>query len=129
MLAELLESPDIACELALVTFSEETLAAAQSLRKGRSCRPELTEEQAATSASLAKKALEGKLVLFLGAAVSAGAGAPDWNELLEGLAEAAAIPPNQFSEEKLDYLDTATLFQCVWRRGAAHPSGRSPRGD
>lgn len=60
-------------------------------------------------------ALAGKLVPFMGAGVSAAAGAPTWRELLDRLADKLGVPPDIQAElQRLNALDCAEYLrsQC-----------------
>jgi hypothetical protein len=84
-------------DIALTTASGPAYAAAINARKilsrsGEKVWPEsLSEEFRERAEVLARSALNGELVLFLGAGVSAGAGLPTWKELLESLAGKAGV--------------------------------------
>lgn len=80
-------------DLVFVARTRSMHAAAQRARLDRAgafaaLSPALLEQ----AERLARHAREGRLVLFLGAGVSAGAGLPEWTELLRQLATAAEVP-------------------------------------
>jgi hypothetical protein len=60
--------------------------------------------------SLATNAIDSHLVLFLGAGVSAGAGLPNWRELLRTIAETVKFPPQDRFDD-LDCRDQATIIK------------------
>ena len=60
---------------------------------------------------LAQLAVEGKLVIFIGAGVSIGAGMPSWNGLLEELATNNSIDIRSEHWKSLDYLSKAELIE------------------
>ena len=61
---------------------------------------------------LAEQARLGKLVLFIGAGVSASAGVPQWRALLTGLAERAKLGAEERCLlEKMDFRDQAAILQ------------------
>ena len=60
---------------------------------------------------LAKLAAENKLVVFIGAGVSIGAGMPSWAGLLQELAEGCNINTNDNNWNSLDYLSKAELIE------------------
>lgn len=66
---------------------------------------------------LARFAREGRLVPFLGAGASVGAGAPSWWGLLEDLARTAGIAEEHIpSLQQLDARDAATVIARIGRR-------------
>lgn len=80
-------------DVAFVARTRSMHAAAQRARLAlsdafSSLSPELLDHARA----LAGHARAGRLVLFLGAGVSAGAGLPDWSSLLRQLADAGGVP-------------------------------------
>ncbi|MCA9546178.1 MAG: SIR2 family protein, partial [Myxococcales bacterium] len=83
-------------DVALVTWEAAQHAAAQAQRSPADFRglpPALS--QAATR--LARQALQGRLVLFLGAGVSMGAGLPDWGALLTALGHQAGLTAEEMA--------------------------------
>lgn len=72
--------------------------------------PALSDAQRQEAIALAGLAVERRLVLFLGAGISRGAGLPDWSALLERLAERAAIE-DRAGFARLDYLDRAEVLE------------------
>ncbi|MDP9417400.1 MAG: SIR2 family protein [Actinomycetota bacterium] len=77
-------------DVALVTWSRSDYAAVQALRADSGVDPDLDDELEDYARRLAAEVVEGRLVLFLGAGVSAAAGLPAWWDLLERLAEYGA---------------------------------------
>ncbi len=75
-------------DVALVTWARSDYAAVQALRAGTE--PELGPGLEDYARLLAAEAVAGRLVLFVGAGVSAAAGLPAWWDLLERLAEYGA---------------------------------------
>src|SRR5262249_26517751 len=80
-------------DLALVARDPDVFAAARAARGADPASwPDLAAGDPALE--LAELAGRGRLVLFLGAGASAGAGLPDWNGLLQQLARAAGVAPD-----------------------------------
>jgi hypothetical protein len=99
-------------DVVLVTYTPETLAAAQAARRLlASSWPELSDEQVEQARTLAIRAREGKLVLFLGSGVSKPAGFPMWKELLEGLVDDVNPRPDPEEFNALDVLDQAEIVR------------------
>ena len=92
---------------------------AQALRRQDETRyigGELNVVQVGKARSLANEASAGKLVLFIGAGVSAGAGLPAWKGLLDEIAAELGISAEQRSAfQELNVLDWARLLEhrCV----------------
>ncbi len=110
------ERHDVDC--VLVTYDGPTQAAAQAERRrwlkesGEQGWPDLTRELVAVGKGLARKANRGRLVLFLGAGISFGAGLPMWGTLLAELAERAGMDEEEREAlSKLDVLDQAELIE------------------
>ncbi|MEZ4335363.1 MAG: SIR2 family protein [Sandaracinaceae bacterium] len=103
-------------DVAIVAFEPAAHAAAQAARRrlarrdARDLWPALSPELEATARGLAREAVAGRLVLFLGAGIGAGAGLPSWNRLLGAIAEDVAIT-DRAAFEKLDYLDRAAILE------------------
>lgn len=107
-------------DLVFVAFEESAFAAAQACRRGwveaESDRdptfPELSHDQREQARTLARRALNGNLVAFLGAGVSIPAGLPGWGQLLR---DAAATTPELASRleglQSLDALDQAQVVE------------------
>ena len=98
-------------DVALVCWSAEDLAAAQAARTEP---PPLEPGLLSSAHRLAALASEQKLVVFMGAGVSAGAGLPTWGTLLDGLAEDAGFGPAERS--RLAAMDPLDRAQLVSRR-------------
>ncbi len=109
-------------DIVLVTYGDKSYAAAQRARRlvvdqdhleatwtfdGRS-----TTDLQNWANQLAEAAITSRLVLFVGAGVSAGAGAPTWNQLLADIARVAGFRPEALSLlAKKDPRDQATLIE------------------
>ena len=109
----------IDADVALVTFTDDQFAAAhharQKLVEGDGVEQHwsgLSPALMDTGRNLAARAVEGKLVLFVGAGVSKCAGLPDWQELLERLAgEAGFGDAEKQALKELPDVDQARLIQ------------------
>lgn len=103
-------------DLVFVAFEASAFAAAQACRRRgigeRDLFPELSSAQRAHAQDLARRALNGNLVAFLGAGVSIPAGLPSWGQLLH---DAAAGTPELASRvealQSLDPLDQAQIVE------------------
>jgi hypothetical protein len=110
-----------AVDLVLVLWTPAAFAAAQAVR--RSSVERQTDDAVATSTGLtpalvaearrlAAIAERGRLVLFVGAGVGAGAGLPMWHELLERIAVETGVPVSELPAfDTLDPLDRARVLQ------------------
>jgi hypothetical protein len=112
-LQKAVEEQDV--DIALVAHDGPALAAAQAAREQfdptRSWK-ELPGPLRAEADRLATRASRGELALFLGAGVSAGAGMPPWNDLLEQLAETAGMSEQERDGLKhLDVMDRAVIIE------------------
>jgi hypothetical protein len=103
-------------DVALVTWTEEDFAAAQAARRaaardGACVWPdELRPELRVHAEKLAALASQQRLVVFMGAGVSASAGLPTWSQLLDDLAaEAGFTEAERRGLEALTPLDRAQL--------------------
>lgn len=98
-------------DIALVAWTPEDLAAAQAART-----PEWSISAAATAQAidLARKASQQRLVVFMGAGVSAAAGLPMWGELLDQLAVTAGFAPEE--REQLARIASIDRAQLIARR-------------
>lgn len=116
-------------DVVLVTQNPEAFAAAQRARRmhwghhwearWRHAFAETSDETSPgdpikTATALAKQARRGRLVLFVGAGVSAGAGLPQWTTLLEQLAANLDLPVEEM--KSLGALDRATVIATALER-------------
>lgn len=107
----------MSADIALVTIRRSTFAAIQLERNRfvagiRVWEDALSESLRKEASRLAELAREGKLVLFLGSGVSAGAGLPTWKQLLEQLARVAQMPEHEIAlMEKMSFLDSARVIE------------------
>lgn len=83
-------------DLALVTARDADLAAAQALRT-RDDFAALPARLHRKALGLARRARAGRLVLFVGAGASVGAGLPTWDALLDRLATRAGLSPAEMA--------------------------------
>ncbi len=88
-------------DIALVTYDDEAFAAAQVERRNLNCEWDLDEAQRVRARELATVALDGDLVLFMGAGASMGAGLPSWQGLLEDLADEGGISARDIESLRL----------------------------
>jgi hypothetical protein len=80
-------------DVAVVVRDVTEYAALQAARLRRaSSWSELPATAATTADRLAEEAVRGGLCVLTGAGISVGAGLPTWTQLLQGLADGAAIP-------------------------------------
>ncbi|OBA89089.1 hypothetical protein A5633_07960 [Mycolicibacterium elephantis] len=115
-LQELADEHDI--DIILVTFRDKQYAAAQRARRQVVDPNALdrtwqfaTRGLAAKARHLADLAIDNRLVLFIGAGVSAGAGLPTWKDLLTNVAADAKVNPQYLKLlDKHDLRDWATLI-------------------
>jgi SIR2-like domain len=80
-------------DVALVLRRPSDLAAAQRVRRAEGVSWQLPQELAEVAVQLGRRARSGQLAVFLGAGVSAAAGLPTWEELLDELATRAGLAP------------------------------------
>ncbi|WP_320671518.1 SIR2 family protein [Patulibacter defluvii] len=110
-LAERPDGPDVA----LVCFDHEHYAAAQRARRAAGAEREfaarLGPELDARVRELARHARDGRLVPFVGAGVSMGAGLPSWVGLLDELIAQAGMEADRSALDRLDLRDRAALIQ------------------
>jgi hypothetical protein len=103
-------------DIALILYSEPAHAAAQSKRSSADW-DALSADVRKHAATLAASARKGNLVLFLGAGISQQAGLPMWKELLDRLADRAAMPKDEVEALKLLYpLDAAAVLESRLKR-------------
>lgn len=100
-------------DVALVTNEQASFAAAQAERlRVADAWAGLPEPLRVEGLRLARLAAHGKLVLFVGAGVSVGAGLPTWPQMLARLAvEAGLRPEERAGLERLDALDRARIVE------------------
>ncbi|QGG94356.1 SIR2 family protein [Actinomarinicola tropica] len=98
----------------LVAYDPAAYAAAQQARS-RYARPplQLLPAAQATFDRVRDEARDGRLVLFLGAGASMGAGLPSWRTLVNGLIEETLGPdrPSDSQLGRMDVRDIATLIE------------------
>lgn len=123
-LGELARDPELDTDIVLVTYGEKPYAAAQRARRmvieddneaairahWQFNNEPPTGNLVESARKLAEAAIDSQLVLFLGAGVSAGAGLPDWKELLAKIAEAVQFEPRE-RLKSVDPRDQATILQ------------------
>ena len=95
---------------------QKAYALAQHLRKTQDVDawPELTADEMRHAKRLGALARRERLVPFMGAGVSVSAGAPTWSELIERLADRAALEPavrSALFDQGRDALDQATFLR------------------
>ena len=78
-------------DVALVLRSPSDLAAAQRERRGEDGGWDLPDDLVELAGQLGERARRGQLAVFIGAGVSAAAGLPTWEQLLEELAAASGL--------------------------------------
>lgn len=116
-LAELVERSGQVFDLVIVLHDSAAYALAQDKRRGtaRECWASLDDRLMAALKPLQHKARQGRLVPFLGAGTSVGAGAPTWAALLDRLAQELDVPAEIRNElTALNPLDAAEFLrsQC-----------------
>lgn len=121
LLAVLDEEARAACvDVALVVYEEAAYAAAQAVRRREPERWFKTPPCARRGLdALVAEASAGKLVLFLGAGASVGAGLPMWSALVDGLAREAGLGDELEALARLPLLDRARIIE-------RHFEGKSP---
>jgi hypothetical protein len=78
-------------DVALVLRGLSDLAAAQRVRRGEDGGWDLPDHLVGLAEQLGEKARRGQLAVFIGAGVSASAGLPTWEQLLDELAAASGL--------------------------------------
>lgn len=114
-------------DVVLVLRDEKDFALAQELRKrgGGPWWNSLAPELLARAEELSKEAQNGNLVPFMGAGVSISAGAPDWKELIQRLAQRISLSPSELqSLDSRGVLDQAGILRTLYeeRRKEGWPS-------
>ncbi len=99
---------EVEADVVLVCREVSHFAACQQVRNRHAKWEALDGAARAEASRLAALARTDRLALFLGAGVSKGAGLPDWNKLLESLAEGCGLNYEELA--KLDVLDKAQLL-------------------
>jgi hypothetical protein len=115
-----------AVDIVLMTNTDRAFAAAQWARRHRLAAagsdpmriwPDLSPELVATARGLAADAAAGKLVLFMGAGVSASAGLPLWRELISDLAQEVGFASAELEAlGRLHLLDQARIIETRLQR-------------
>jgi hypothetical protein len=102
-------------DVALVCFDHEHYAAAQRARRAAGVGDELAAALGADLhrrvEALAGHARAGRLVPFVGAGVSMGAGLPSWVGLLDELISQAGMEDDRAALDRVDLRDRAALIQ------------------
>jgi hypothetical protein len=121
-------------DIALVLWTPAAFAAAQAVRRAaleRRSDAEVGGEVGLPAALVAEArrigqlAEAGRLVLFIGAGVSAGAGLPLWDEMLRWIALETGLPESDLAPfERLDPLDRAGVLQGRLLRQGQSLAGR-----
>jgi hypothetical protein len=101
-------------DLTLVTYTKHAYAAAQTVRRraGEAAWNSLPDALRMTADRLGQEALDGNLVLFLGAGLGYAAGLPGWAGLLAYLADIAGMSDGERAAlAELDVLDQARIVR------------------
>ena len=114
------DRPDV--DVILVLRDGKAYAAAQQARtrvQDQSLWSALTDEHESEAQRIAALSRSGRLVVFLGAGASMGAGLPSWSDLLAGLAERAGLSEEQRDELRhLEHRDAGRILdQRLTERG------------
>lgn len=122
-------------DVVVVAWSRELFAWSQAVRRSRMTTTfsELPRRLGPPVSRLGRLAAEGRLVLFVGAGVSAGVGLPTWDGLLRALEDEHLTKAQRKSARTLDVLDRAAVVaskldgETVGQAVAKHFSGaRTP---
>lgn len=115
-LLDLVQDPALDADVVLVAWDAAHYSAAQQAR-ARYAPPhaDLRRDLVEPLEQLVTEADRGRLVLFLGAGVSMGAGLPSWQALLDALVEETGMAPRLDADARrgLDTRDVATLVKLA----------------
>lgn len=102
-------------DVVVLVWSPELFAWAQEVRRDSVDMRfrDLPEHLVKTVAELGKLAADGRLVLFVGAGVSAGVGLPTWDGLLSALEDEVLTKSQAASARAMDVLDRAAVVASV----------------
>ena len=106
LIAPLVEAAgETGADVVLTTIDDLAWNAVQQVRRNQDLASgwQLDDRAIYVAQELARHARSGRLVLFLGAGVSADAGLPGWNELLRRVAEGLGVDPTD--TDSVDDLD------------------------
>ncbi len=119
---DFLSGTDLEVDVALVARDEAHFTAALAARRrlmDETQWSDLSPELQLQAKDIARQAQSGGLVLFIGAGVSAAAGVPGWDGLLDRLAETCDVPELQRDAlRQLPHLDRAEYLERHLNRNA-----------